>query len=334
MASWRPRVSVVIPVLDEERYLRRCLASVAAQTYPGELIEVIVADGRSSDATHDIVRAVASDDPRIRLVDNPRRTQAAGLNVAIAASSGEVIARLDGHAAWSPQHIERCVEILERTGADNVGGTMAMVGEGAVGTAFALATRSRFGVGGATYRYAERECEVDTVWLGCFRRTALDRVGPFDERFPPHEDYELNHRLRTSGGRIVFSPAIPTTYWPRTSWRAIGRQYFRYGRGKVRVARHHPGVVRPHHLAPPTLVAGCAVAAAASLHSHRGRALTVGLAAAYAAQCVVAAHRVSRGTVAPVRRRVPLVLGLLHLAWGTGFWAGVAETLLPARRRS
>ena len=107
MASWRPRVSVVIPVLDEERYLRRCLASVTAQTYPRKLIEVIVADGGSSDGTRDIVRAVASDDPRIRLIDNPRRTQAAGLNVAIAASSGEVIARLDGHAAWSPQHIER-----------------------------------------------------------------------------------------------------------------------------------------------------------------------------------------------------------------------------------
>lgn len=333
MATWRPRVSVVIPVYNEERHIERCLGSVQAQSYPSELIEVLVADGGSSDRTRDIVAAIAERDPRVRLVHNPRRSQAAGLNVALRESTGQVIARLDGHAAWSARHIEVCIDLLERTGADNVGGTMSVVGESPLGEAFAVATRSRLGAGSATYRYGDREREVDTVWLGFFRRDALDRVGPFNERYPPHEDYELNHRLRVSGGRIVFSPEIPTAYWPRASWRGVASQYFRYGRGKLRVAKHHPGVLRPHHFAAPLLVAMLATGALGSLRSAQVRVTSSGLLAGYAATCLAVGMRASRGASAPVRVRVPAVFVVLHLAWGSGFWTGVVEAAPALWRR-
>src|ERR1700730_13478759 len=247
------RISVVIPVLNEARYITGCLRSVQAQTYPANLVEIVVADGGSTDGTQAIVGELAHEDPRIRLVDNPGRTQASGLNIAIAATRGDVVARLDGHAAWPPGHLERCVELLELTGADNVGGTMMGQGETLVGQAVARATRSPFAVGGATYRYSDRQQEVETVWLGCFRRSALDRVGPYDETAAPHEDYELNQRIRDSGGLVIFSPDLPTSYWGRGSWPEVSAQYFKYGRAKVRVARRTPQVIRLYHLAPPAL---------------------------------------------------------------------------------
>jgi succinoglycan biosynthesis protein ExoA len=319
-----PTVSVVIPAFNEETHIRECVASALRQTYPW-VIEVIIADGASTDRTRDIVEAMAQLDPRVRLIDNPRRTQARGLNLAIAAASGEVIARLDGHAFWPAEHIERCVRLLEQTGADNVGGTMDAVGETPVGEAIARASRSPFAVGGARYRYARAQVDTDTVWLGCFRRSALDRVGPFDERFPPHEDYELNYRIRSSGGRIVFSPDLPTRYVTRSSWRALATQYFRYGRGKVRVARHSLGVIRPYHLAPPIFVAALATTPILAAMVPYGRYAALAAAGAYVVACLGATIPAGSGTTHRTQVRIPVVFPILHASWGLGFWAGVAE---------
>ena len=325
---WTPTVAVVIPVLNEERHIRDCLESVFAQTYPGELVEVVVADGGSTDTTREIVNAFAVDHPSLRLIDNPGRTQAAGLNLAIAASSGEVVARLDGHAAWQRDHLRRCVDVLAGTGADNVGGRMDAVGETPVAAAVALATSSRFGIGGARFHYATEQRETDTVFLGCFRRSALQRVGPFDERFPPHEDYELNHRIRASGGRIVYSPEIATRYWARATWRSLVRQYFRYGRGKMRVARLSPGVVRPYHLVPPAMVVAV-VPAGVALATGRGRRAALSAAGLYGAACLAVSRQVGRDAPPEVRRVLPAVFPVLHLSWGAGFLAGVIS---PAPR--
>jgi succinoglycan biosynthesis protein ExoA len=323
--SWQPLVSVVIPTLNEERHIEDCLASVFDQTYPPNRVEVIVADGGSSDATRDIVTRLMGAHTNLRLIDNPAHNQAAGLNLAIAASSGEVVARLDGHAAWRPPHLERCVALLEATGADNVGGRMEAVGETPVASAVACATGSPFGVGAARFHYASHMLETDTVFLGCFRRSALERAGRFNESYPPHEDYELNYRIRTTGGRIVFSPEIPTTYWARATWRSLARQYFRYGRAKMRVARRHPGVLRPHHFAAPALVAG-SILAVPALGSDLGRRGVIAAGAAYAVACVAVGLRTSRGATPSVRARVPLVFPVLHLCWGSGFWSGLVSS--------
>jgi len=317
-------VSVVLPVLNEERHIGACLESVLAQDYPSDRYEVIVADGGSTDGTRSLVSAFAARDSRVRLIDNPGMLQAAGLNRGILASRGDVIARQDGHAEWAPDHLSTSVARLLATGADNVGGRQDAVGEGRWGRAIARAMSSPFGVGGARFRYSDREEEMPTVFLGTFRRSAFERVGLFDEAYPPHEDYELNERIRATGGRIVFSPEIRTKYYVRSGLPALGRQYYRYGRGKVRVARASPGVVRPYHLVAPGFVAALPVAAVMAL-SGRGRRLAFAGAATYGAACVVAAQLAGRDEPPAVRARIPAVFAVMHVAWGAGFWAGVIE---------
>ncbi len=319
-----PLVSVVIPVLNEEAHIEECLASVQAQDYPAERIEIVVADGGSTDRTRAIVERIAVSDPRITLVDNPGRNQAAGLNRAIAASSGTIVARLDGHAAWPATHIRRCIDLLRKTGADNVGGTMLAIGDGTVARVAAASTSSPFGIGGAHYRYADVEMQTDTVFLGCFRRAALERVGGFDEQAAPHEDYELNQRIRATGGRIIFSPTLPTTYWARDSWRGLARQFYRYGRAKARVARGNPSVLRPYHLVPPAAVATLPILAALCVRPA-GRRLVAGVGGLYGAACAVASAPAGRGQPLSVRALVPLAFPVLHASWGAGFIAGLVS---------
>jgi succinoglycan biosynthesis protein ExoA len=322
-----PFVSVVIPVYNEERYIEASLNSVLEQDYPRDRYEVIVADGGSTDRTRAIVQAKARAHHNVRLIDNPRRTQASGLNLGILASRGEYIARQDGHAEWSPHHLRRSIELLTATGADNVGGRADGAGAGATGRAIARAMRSPFGVGGARFRYSTKVEDTATVFPGTFRRAAFERVGLFDEAYPPHEDYELNHRIRKSGGRVLFSPDIPTRYHVRESISGLARQYFRYGRAKVRVARVSPGVISPYHLAAPSLVAA-APALALCVATGRGRRAAVGLGAIYAAACVVFGVRAGAGEPFAVRLRIPGIFVVMHTAWGAGFWVGVGEAAL------
>lgn len=321
----------MIPVLNEARYINECLDSVMAQDYP-RIIEIIVADGGSNDGTQATVAQRAETDHRIRLLDNPGRNQAAGLNVAIRASRGEVVARLDGHAAWRPWHVRRCVELLEEWGADNVGGTMDGRGQTVLARAVARASASPFGVGGAGYRYGTRVAPRDTVFLGCFRRTALDRVGEFDEAAAPHEDYELNTRIRETGGLIIFSPEIPTTYYTRPTWRRLATQFFRYGEAKSRVARRRPAVLRPYHLVPPAAVLAAGFAAAALVSGRGRRPAKVGLLA-YAVAALGASLRAGSGETASVRVLIPAVFLVIHVAWGTGFWVGLVRDRGPRRSR-
>jgi succinoglycan biosynthesis protein ExoA len=322
-----PFVSVVIPVYNEERYIEACLDSVFEQDYPRDRYEVIVADGGSTDRTRAIVEAAAAVHRNVRLLDNPGRTQASGLNLGIAASRGDYIARQDGHAEWSPHHLRRSIELLVSSGADNVGGRADGVGSGATGRAIALAMRSPFGVGGARFRYSTEPEDVATVFPGTFRRTAFERVGLFDEAYPPHEDYELNHRIRTTGGHVLFSPEIPTRYHVRESMADLARQYFRYGRAKVRVARASPGVIRAYHLAAPALVAAAPVMMVLAA-SRRGRRLAMAGVATYVVACVATGLRAGAGESAGVRLRIPMAFAVMHAAWGAGFWAGIAEAAL------
>jgi succinoglycan biosynthesis protein ExoA len=321
-----PFISVVIPVYNEERHIAECLDSVLAQDYPADRYEVIVADGGSNDRTRAIVEKFATQHPNVGLIDNPGRMQAAGLNTAILASRGAVIARQDGHAQWGPNHLRRSVELLAATGADNVGGLQEAIGDGPSGRAIARAMSSPFGVGGARFRYSRQEQEMPTVFLGTFRRTAFERIGLFDEAYPPHEDYELNERIRSTGGHIVFSPDLRTRYHVRDGLASLARQYYRYGRGKVRVARASAGVIRPYHLVAPALVVALPVGLVMA-STGKGRRLAVVGVSAYAAGCVIAAQQAGRGEPIQVRSRIPATFVVMHVAWGVGFWAGVLEAV-------
>jgi succinoglycan biosynthesis protein ExoA len=309
-----PHVSVVMAVRDEARHVRDAVASVLAQGYPGRL-DVTVAVGPSRDGTEDVLSELARDD-RVSVVDNPTGLTAAGLNAAIAASAGPVVARVDGHAVIPPNYVRRAVQLLHETGADNVGGVMAAEGVTSFEHAVAAAMSSRFGTGDARFHYGGDPGPIDTVYLGVFRRSALERVGGFDETLVRTQDSELNLRIRTTGGTVWFSPDLRVRYRPRGSLRALTRQYFEYGRWRRVVARRHPGSLRWRQMVAPATVLACAGGAAVGATGRSWGWLPLG---GYAAGVAAATIVVGRRLPPAVMARLPGVFAGMHLAWGIGF---------------
>lgn len=250
-----PAISVILPVLNEESHLEGAVLSVLSQDYRGPL-EIILALGPSRDRTNEIATKLASHDNRVKLLDSPTGKTAAGLNLALAASTSPVIVRVDGHAQIPKDYISLIVEILNKTGAVNVGGVMAAVGTTAFERAVAGAMRSPLGVGASRFHTGGEAGEVDTVYLGAFRREALVAIGGFDERFTRAQDWELNFRLRENGGVIYFDPRLHVTYRPRSSVGALAKQYFEYGRWRRVVSRRHSGTINYRYLAPPFALLG------------------------------------------------------------------------------
>ena len=309
-------VSVIMPVRNEERHLAAAVAAVLAQDYPDGM-EVVLAIGPSSDGTERIASGLAAADPRVLTVANPTGRTPDALNAAIAASTHDIIVRVDAHSELSPGYIARAVETLVRTGADNVGGTMAATGTTPFECAVAAAMRSPLGVGAARFHTGGVEGAADTVYLGVFRRSAIARVGGYDPHFTRAQDWEMNYRIRASGGTVWYDPALVVTYRPRGSVGALARQYFEYGAWRREVMRTH----RPtrsqllRYLAPPVAVAGTlAGAALAAAGQAWGLALPVG----YLAIEAIASLSLRRSAGAGARW-VPIVLVVMHWSWGTGF---------------
>lgn len=316
------QVSVVLPALNERRYIRDCLDSLLAQDY-NDVVEILVVDGGSTDGTREIV---LSHGDTVRLVDNPRVTAAAAMNVGIAEAKGEIIVRADAHTLYATDYVRRCVEVLLETGADNVGGPMRPVGTTNFGRAVAAATTSRFGIGPGRFHYLDRREEVDTVYLGCFRRSTLEEVGGYDESRLQWaaEDQELNFRIRKNGGRILLDPMIRSSYFPRDTVKGLARQYANYGVAKASTLAKHRSLPSWRPLAPAALVA---VSAAAALRARGWRRLAI--PAAHALACALAAVPLGRDPgVAP--HRVAGAFAVCHWSYGYGFWSGVGRILRGA----
>lgn len=320
-AAWTPPVSVIIPILNEELHLAEAVERVLAQEYPGGL-EVVLALGPSTDRTDAIAADLAASDPRIRTVPNPSGRTPEALNAAIAASTHPVVVRVDGHSILPSNYIATAVRTLAQTGADNVGGLMAAEGTTVFERAVARAMTSRFGVGSAAFHTGGTAAAVDTVYLGVFRREALERVGGYDPDFTRAQDWEMNHRIRASGGTVWFTPELKVIYRPRPDVRRLARQYFEYGRWRRQVVREHPETLNPRYLAAPVAVVGVAAGTAAALASTVGPTwLRLGLLApvGYAALVVGAAVVTGQGLDVPARLRLPVVYATMHACWGWGF---------------
>ncbi len=227
--------------------------SILSQSFSGA-IEVILAVGPSQDATLQIAKALESRDSRVVVVENPTGKTAAGLNLAIAASRYAIIVRVDGHSQIPMDYCETAFQILNETGAVNVGGIMAAEGLSLFERSVARAMRSPLGVGASRFHTGGGAGESDTVYLGCFRKEALLAVGGFDERFTRAQDWELNLRLRENGGTVYFDPRLTVTYRPRSTVQALAKQYFEYGRWRRVVSRRHQGTINYRYLAPPFTV--------------------------------------------------------------------------------
>jgi glycosyltransferase involved in cell wall biosynthesis len=317
---------VIIPMRNEERHIERCLNSLLRSDYPADRLEFLIADGRSTDRSGQIVAACAAKDPRIRLLENPGGIVPTGLNKAIQAAHGEVIVRADAHTDFAPNYVRRCVELLSSADAASVGGVQRAVGSNYISWTIAHATMSRFAAGDAKFRYAEKPAWVETVYLGAWRKQTLMELGGFNERWVVNQDYELNHRLRKAGGRILLDPELRCEYRVRSTLRALARQYFRYGFWKVNTIRAYPDSLRWRQLAAPALVAGIVVSLASSPWFGAWAVVPPG---AYLASNVMASFCCARSRGWRFLPMLPLVFAMVHFAWGMGFWAGALRFGLP-----
>lgn len=318
-----PVVTVVVPMLDEAGFIEACLEGFAAQTYPLDLLDVVVVDGGSTDGSRAFVDALALDHPWVRVVENPARKASAAFNAGVLAAKGDVVCLFSAHGVPDPDYVAASVAVLRDTGAAGVGGRYLHVGLDPTSSAVGLAMVSPFGMA-SPHRFAARRGEVDTISHPAYRRGALADVGPFDETLERNSDYELNFRLREQGATLVFDPAVVSIYRPRGSLRALGRQFWWYGRWKERVVRRHPGSLKARHLVAPAAVAGAAVAPVL-LVARPGRRLVAVAAAAYAAMvaaAVVQARPAEHGASAPV---LAACFPVMHGAWGAGFLTSLVE---------
>ncbi|MCM2428106.1 glycosyltransferase family 2 protein [Streptomyces sp. RKAG337] len=328
-----PAVSVIMPVLNEERHLRDSVRHILEQDYPGEL-EVVIALGPSADRTDEIAAELVAEDPRVHTVPNPTGRTPAALNAAIKASRHPVVVRVDGHGMLSPDYIATAVRLLAETGAANVGGIMHAEGENAWEDAVAAAMTSKVGVGNAAFHTGGVAAPADTVYLGVFRREVLEQQGGYNEEFIRAQDWELNYRIREAGHLIWFSPELRVSYRPRPNVRELAKQYKNYGRWRHVVARYHRGSVNVRYLAPPAAV--LAIAAGAVV----GAAVTPWgfvVPAGYLAAIGLGSVPAGKGLSFAARVRIPVALATMHMCWGWGFLTSprsLASKVIASRRPS
>jgi glycosyltransferase involved in cell wall biosynthesis len=318
-----------MPVLNEERHLEEAVGRVLDQDYPGEL-EVVLAIGPSKDRTQEIADKLAEKDDRVTIVPNPTGKTPAALNVGIAHAKHDILVRVDGHGALTDGYIQRAVEVLDESGADNVGGVMAAEGRTPTEMAVACAYRSRLGLGASTFHQGGKAGPADTVYLGVFRRAALERVGGFDETMHRAQDWELNYRIRKTGGLIWFSPDLSVTYRPRSSLSAVARQFFHTGQWRREVIRRHPETANKRYLAPPVAVILLAVGTILGIVGLATGAewLDLGFLAPLGYAVLLLLGSAVEGRYLPWKALawMPLVCATMHVSWGLGFLLGLRET--------
>ncbi len=331
----RPIVSIIVPCYNEQDTIGSLLGAVAAQTYPRERIEVVIADGMSQDGTRAAIAAFGENHPglALRVLENAKRTIPSSLNLAMQEARGDFIIRLDAHSIPIPEYVERCVRDLESGKGSNVGGVWIIRpgAKGRIAEGIAAAAGHPLGAGDAMYRLRARAGEVDTVPFGAFPRKLLETIGGFDESLLTNEDYEFNTRIRRSGGVIWLDPEIRSLYVARSSLGELAKQYWRYGYWKCRMLLRYPASLRLRQAIPPLFVLSLLALAAAGLLWRPamillGIEIILYLAALTAAGTAVAA----RGRDILLLPATALAMITMHAAWGSGFlWSLGGRVLRP-----
>lgn len=317
-------VSVIVPCYNEENTIRLMLAAIQRQTYPSADIEVILADGQSTDQTLARVAEFRQENPglNIKVINNPRRIIPAALNLAIREAQGEYIIRLDAHSVPDETYVERCLANLIAGKGENVGG-LWLIQPGKAGwmaKSIAIAAGHPLGAGDARYRYSTVAGEVDTVPFGAYHRTLFDRIGLYDETLLVNEDYELNTRIRANGGKIFFDPSIRTQYFARPTLAALARQYWRYGYWKWRMLRRYPGTLRWRQALPPVLVFGTTLILILSIWLPTARIVFLAGIGLYLLLLLGASIAYARNAKDPrLLLGIPLSILTMHFSWGSGF---------------
>jgi glycosyltransferase involved in cell wall biosynthesis len=326
-----PLVSIVIPCRNEERYIARCLDSVLASDYPRERLEILVADGGSTDGTRPLLVRYVALHPTIVLLDNPRGTTPAGLNVAIRAASGDIVIRMDAHVLYPSDYVSRLVAGLQESGADNVGGTLVTVpaDDSPTAQAIAVGMSHHFGMGNLDFPAGSGERrEVDTVPFGCYRREIFDRIGMFDEDLIRHQDDEFNFRLITRGGRVLLLPDVLCRYFARSSLRQLASMYYQRGYFKPLVARKVGRELTVRQVIPAALVGCLSSSAALALWIPVARYLFALVAGSYALLVALFAARAAHSHGLRCAAALVLVFPVLHFSYGSGCLRGIRDHLV------
>ena len=327
-----PTVSVIVPCYNEEATIGFLLEALYQQTFPKEDMEVIIADGISSDHTRDKVVEFLNAYPKLKviMVDNPKRIIPAALNCAITAAQGLFIVRLDAHSMPSPDYVERCVNELAAGRAENVGGIWKIEPgkDHWMAKSISLAASHPLGVGDALYRYTREAQYVDTVPFGSFRRALFDQIGLFDETLLTNEDYEFNTRIRKSGGKIWLDPKIQSVYFSRSTLRDLGRQYFRYGYWKWHMLRRYPDTLRWRQALPPAFVLGTMGLLLLAPVFQSSLILLGIVLLVYLSILVIASWAIAnRERDFRLLAGIPMAIVTMHYSWGAGFLWGMIKFL-------
>ena len=327
-------VSVIIPCRHEAEWIERCLMSVIANDYPHDHLEVFVVDGMSEDGTREIVKSIAEQHPFIMLLDNPRKSAPAALNIGIAAASGDVIMRMDAHNEYVEHYISSLVAWLNKSGADNVGGVWVTraANETAIARAIADAQTHRFGIGNAHYRLGTSEPRyVDTVPFGCYRREVFDRIGGFDEELLRNQDIEMNHRLRRNGGSILLVPDVESYYYARSSLGTFAKMSFQNGYFNPLVVRKTGGRITLRQIVPPLFVLSLFLTGILAPFVWTIRVALIAILSIYflCTMAVALSFVPKRGW--PSALALTIVFPLLHMSHGFGFLKGLFDFVVLRR---
>lgn len=325
-----PAVSFVMPVLNEESYLKAAVEAIFAQRYPADF-EIVLALGPSTDATAQIATHLGNQHPEIRIVHNPERDIPIALNLAIEAARYSIIVRVDAHSELSPGYVETAVRFLQQTGAANVGGIMRAAGTTPVQQAIAGGYNSPLGLGGGTYHFSTQPHTAESAYLGVFPRSTFDLVGGFDPTIRRGEDWEFNLRVRRSGGVVWFDPSLAVTYWPRSSWRALSKQFFSTGSWRATLVKKYPSETPWRFFIPGAYVCSLTVSLAV-LIAHVSGFITPTSWWPYIFYSAPVLHglvTLLAGVKMPETKGVSgalrgaLAVAVMHIAWGTGFVQGL-----------
>jgi len=307
-------VSVVIPARNDGRALRDAVESIQAQR-DVEIAEIAIAVGPSSDNTLAEARRLAEANPAIIVVANPTGLTPAALNAAINATTGEVVVRVDARSQLPSDYIRNALETMNETGAGNVGAIQQPVGSTSTERGIAAAMCSRLGSGGAQYRHGQQRLEVETAYLGVFRRSALEEVGGFDENFIRNQDSELNIRLRKAGYQVWLDPRMRVAYRPRPSLRTLAKQYWEYGWWRAITVRRHPDSMKLRQAAVPLAVVSLA---GSTILGLAVQPLFFVVPAVYVVSLVSAAVTHEQDLTGREKATMAAALATMHITWGTG----------------
>lgn len=320
------KVTIILPIHNEANFIRQSIEAILSQDYPQDQIEIIIADGMSTDKTREIIQVYQQTHTQIHLIDNPGKIVPTGMNIALRQAKGDIIIRVDGHCIIAPDYVSICVEHLLTDRVDGVGGPMETIGETQLSETIALAMSSPFGVGNSAFRtMTGKTMLADTVPFPAYTREIIEKVGLYDEELVRNQDDEYNFRIREAGGKLLLAADVHSKYYSRGSLSRLWKQYFQYGLWKVRVLQKHPRQMSIRQFVPPLFVTGLLATLLLTFISNWGWIMLVLVGGSYLLANLTASLATTTKKGWKHLPLLPITFAILHLSYGVGFLAGLIK---------